>query len=319
MKIIFFIQAFTVCFLLSIAIAPATAAERAKAYAKAMFVKGSVQVVRQNVKEPASLARGDSLSLGDRVTVGNNSKAVLVTTGRKIINLTADSELKIGDGQGKAIQGLGLGMFASGKGRRNISAQATTRADESIPLLLSPRNSVVRSGPIVLNFHPLKKDERYEIETVGVSPPLHFQIESTIPKLALTKERIGHELTSGKAYYLTIRHYDSAGALLQEEKDIRVGLLEPAQKSVIDRIEKELQTLMKDEKDNPAYPTLLAETYEANYLFQGAIRLYDRIYRETVPGDPYSLERLKHLYAVTCNNSALRTLEKTQPPSSKPR
>lgn len=291
---------------------PVSAAETPKVYAKTMFVSGTVEVVRSSSEKPLALARGDSLYLGDQVNVGKDSKAVLVTMERRIINLAANSELKIGDPKGPVILGLGLGMFADGKGRSNIGAQATTRADESTPLLVSPRNSMIRSGPIVLNFHPLQEGERYEIEIVGVDPPFHYSTNLTVWKFELSGDKIGRDITPGQAYYLTIRHYDANGVQVQEEKDIRVGILDPEKQKTIEDLESELKRFKDEGIGEIVYLTLLAETCETDYLFDDAIRLYERIYREMAPGDAYSYERLKQLYAVTRNPTAFRALEKAQ-------
>lgn len=290
-------------------ILPGWAGDSPKVHAKVMFATGTVQVIRSGEEKSLPLARGDSIAVGDRIIVGANAKAVLVTSERKIINLAANSDLKIGDASGHLIEGLGLGMFAGGKGRSDSGAQATTRNLNSSPLLVSPRNSVIRAQELSLEFAPLQTDQRYEIEVVGINPKFVYKTKIAYPEHTLTQKQLRQELKTGEAYYVYVRKLDANGVELEREQDLRVGLLDTQSQARVSQVEKELTQFMNEDRNNPAYPTLLAETYEANFLNQDAVQWYEKIYREIAPGDAYSLERLKHLYSITRNSPALKALE----------
>ncbi len=277
-------------------------------YAKVMYVKGAVELYRQGETEPLSPSRGADVFIGDRMITKAASKAVLITNAQKMINLPANAELNIGQAQGQLIAGLGMGMFASGTGRRNIGAQAVTRDSDLTPQLIYPRNSMIRGETIVLQFAPLENGEYYEVKMIGVVPQFVKKTTIETPKLTLSKELIGKELLPGKAYFVYVTKRNEQGEELIPEEKIRVGMVTPETQKEIENVEKELQALIEEEKENLAYPTLLAETYEANYLYHDAIALYEKIYNELAPGDSYCLDRLKHLYTITNNPPALRIL-----------
>ncbi|MEW6238067.1 MAG: hypothetical protein AB1656_21975 [Candidatus Omnitrophota bacterium] len=300
---------FFILFLIGAASLTGMTAETPKPYAKIMYATGTVQAFRRAMTEGHDAARGDDLFAGDRLTTGADSKAVLITVQRKMINLPANSELTVGQEQGQTIQGLGLGMFASGKGRSDIGAQATTRNSDRAPLLLYPRNTLIREKKIVLKFAPLEAGERYALEVVGVTPTFVYKSDSANLELPLDKDHAGNEPIPGQAYYIFIRKINANNAFISEEKDMRVGIIDPQQTAAVEGVEKEIRILMEAEKSNPAYLTLLAETYEANFLYHDAIQLYEKIFNEIAQGDAYSLARLQHLYALTKNSPALRALE----------
>ena len=283
--------------------------ERSKPYAKVMYATGTVSVFRTAQAKAEPLSRGDFVSLGNRITTGPKSKCILITNQRKLITLLADSELKTGSGKGRTLNGLGLGLFARDKTRSVFHVQATTRKMDADPLLLNPRFGLVRSKRLVLEFAPLRKGERYAVEVVGVTPMFYYRTEITEPKLALTNERIGKELTHDVAYYVDVFKLDAGGTELAFDKGLRVGMLGPRSEETIETFEKELMPLVQEDEGNPAYPTLLAETYEDHFLFHDAIGQYEKIVKTVVPGDSYSLERLKYLYEVIQNPVELKALE----------
>jgi len=300
---------FVILFLIGAISLTGWTAETPKPYAKIMYATGTVQTFKRGMPDGHDAARGDDLFAGDRLTTGADSKAVLITVQRKMINLPAKSELIVGQEKGQTIQGLGLGMFASGAGRSDAGAQATTRNSDQAPLLLYPRNTMIREKNIVLKFAPLESGERYDVEAVGVAPPFVYQLDSAKLELPLDKEHTGKDPVAGQTYYIFVRKLNAGNALLNEEKDMRVGILDPQKEEAVAVVEKEILPLMEAEKRNPAYPTMLAETYEANFLYHDAIQLYEKIFNEIAPGDAYSLGRLQHLYAITKNSPALRALE----------
>ncbi|GEM_PF-5659328 len=295
---------------MSQSIFPVWAQEPAKLYAKTMFVSGTVNIIRTATSEATPLARGDSVFMGDRVMTGPDSKAILVTIEKKLINVPANAELNVAGGEaGRVIAGLGMGMFASGTGRSDVGAQAATRKMDDEPLLLYPRNSRIRDRSITLQFAPLAEGEQYEIEVVGVTPQFVYPTKLSTTELLLTEDRIGRQLIAGEAYYVYVRKINAQKVELQQENGLRVGLLTPEEETNIAQVEEILQPLMNQERDNPAYPTLLAETYESNCLHHDAIRMYEKIINDILPDDAYSRERLRHLYTIIRNPPLLRTLD----------
>ncbi len=282
--------------------------EKKEAYAKVMFTAGTVQVFKEGKEEAIELKRGDSVLAGERVTTGPKSKAVLITRQKKVIPLAANAELRIGEEKGNVIEGIGLGMFASGKGRSRIGAQAATRRMDTIPLLLYPRNSKVRDEQIELKFAELSDGERYEIEIVGIVPQFVYHTILSEDEFLLSAETIGHSVLPGETYYVYVRKLNAEGMELVHEYGLRIGMLAPDIQETVENVEQTLEPLSSDESDNLAYPTLLAETYETYCLYQEAIESYERILNDMNPGDSYALDRLEYLYIVTKDSAALKQL-----------
>ncbi len=300
----------------------ATAADNEKRiepryYAVALHVGGQVALFRDGEIKAVAVVRGTTVCENDRVVTGADSKAVLITYKRRLITLAANGELRVkDDSTGRRLAGLGLGMFESGKGRSDIGAQAVTRASPP-PYLRYPGGGMVRGDAIELELEPLGRDERYRVEVVCVEQSFYWETRTTDAKLALTEERMKNEIQLGVPYYIYISKPPSSGGGLSRGnegqaprvEEYRVGLLGLEERKTVNTLEKELLPLIQKENDNLAYPTLLAETYEANQLFLEAIGQYERIYKALAPGDPYSRARLRQLYTETRNSQALRALD----------
>lgn len=286
-------------------------------YAVALHVGGQVALFRDGETEAAAVVRGTTVCENDRVVTGADSKAVLITYKRRLITLAANGELRVrDDSTGRRFARLGLGMFESGKGRSDIGAQAVTRASPPAYMRF-PGGGMIRGDAIELELEPLGQDERYRVEVVCVEQSFYWETRTTDAKLALTEERIKNKIQLGVPYYIYISKPPTLGSGLSRGnegqaprvEEYRVGLLGSEEAEAVSTIEKQLLALIEKEKTNLAYPTLLAETYEANQLFLDAIGQYERIYKTLAPGDPYSRARLRQLYAETKNSRALRALE----------
>lgn len=278
----------------------AQAQDNAKPYALVMFATGEIQLYHKGDTTASNLKRGDAIQLGDRITTGEHAKLTLVTSTRKIINLPENSELTTNsDSAAAAIPGLGLGMFKSMEGRSDIGAQAAVRAKDRTVLLKYPRYGFIRDRELVLHFEPLDSGENYHIKIISTRQP-RFIFETKIhdSSFNVNKDVVGNDIKMGQPYWISVEKVNMRDKPLQTDFDeLAVVMIAPETRTELENAEKALQTMQSADSVNVAYPTLLAETYEAFELYHEAISVYERIFNELAPGDEYSRLRLKDLYA----------------------
>ncbi len=290
-------------------------AEEPEAFAKMMQAKGEVLVFRSGSEKAEAISRGDLLYAGDRVTLGRDSSAILVTKERKIINLSSDSELTVNAGAGDGatgLQGLGLGMFRNNKGRINPTVVAAVRdKGDANMLFLSPRNGVSRDSELHLQFAPLPEGYHYEVEIVSREPKFRHVEPLKSSELVLDEQLTGYPVKRGEPYFIYVKKYNVRGVVTDFEERLYTGLIGEDDLKKVQQVEKEVQPWLKDEKDSLAYLTVLAETYEEYFLRDEAIAAYERICDKVAPGDLYSLQRLEELYAEVQNGPKYRKVQET--------
>ena len=299
----------------------AMAEEKSEVYAKVLKVNGTVEAFRGGADKPEALARGDSINIGDKVSTGDDSAATLITKKRKLINLTANSELSVGaSDQGEPIAGLGnLSMFANADGRASAEAQAAVRASDATTLLLTPRGGVSRGETLTLTFAPLEEGHRYEVVISG-SVSHRFDLKTDVRKstLEVTEDDRGGKVVRDVPYFAYVKHYNARNVLLGQEKKIAVGLISKKDEDAVRKVEEGLLPLIGGDQNDTVYRTLLAETYADCYLFTDAIELYEEIYANLLPGDEYSRERLKALYIKTADGAKYNTILSDEEKSALP-
>lgn len=296
------------------------AQEKPKPYAVVMFATGEVQVFHKGEDNGLALQRGDAVQLGDRVTTGEESKLTLVTQNRKIINLPGKSELTTDSSNSTtAIAGLGLGMFKSAEGRSDVGAQAAVRAKDRTILLKYPRYGFIRDKNLVLDLEPLESGQSYHIKIISTRQP-RFIYETTIQESSfpINKETVGNEIRMGQPYWISVDKINMRDKPLQSDFDeLAVVMIAPETRVELENAEKELQAMEGSDPSNIAYPTLLAETYEAFELYHEAISVYETIYHQLAPGDEYSRLRLKDLYAMIKDPVKYQTVLKSDDKSAR--
>lgn len=277
-------------------------------FGKFLNVKGTVKITKQGATQGVPVKRGDLIHYGDMILTGENSRATIITSTRKVVNLEANTELntKGEDPRGQLARSLGMeGLFQRTSTADALVAVAGVRAE--LEYVLSPRNSAIKTTTPVIRLRELPKKYSYRIKITGggIPSPYRDQIDTNI--LDLGKIDLRRPLERERTYFIQVEKVDPRGSLRGKERDVFIHPLSAENVAKVTEIENDLAELEKADPDNPSYKLLLASEYEDMGLYSDALAVYETLYKQQ-PTDEFIQAQLAHMYNQTKLITELRKL-----------
>lgn len=228
-------------------------------------IQGNVQIKRSQWNGYHKANVGDLLAPSDQLQLGTGASAKVMCSNLSVWHLRGNSRAKVSDGCSSGILTLT---------RPNSNRVSSRAPNETIPYVISPRNTVLLTNRPILRWNKVPGTTRYKVRVQDAGLTLNWQAETSDTQI----EYSGEPPLQSDSYYRLIVETDTRNSSEEEEgTDLTFTLLDVQKaESVRTGVTKLKQQQLTQEIEGLA----LAHLYQSYDLKAEAIELLQGLVKQ---------------------------------------